>query len=101
MAGLKAGSASSRLKVPAIHDLKGRPKGRPFFFSNSARRDNFNVFRFWSWPMSDKGKKFKQKPLCFVIGPIGKDSSPERKHSDLLLNAVIKQVLQHEDFGYT
>src|SRR5438105_4668276 len=38
--------------------------------------------------------------LCFVIGPIGKDGSPERKHSDLLLNAVIKQVLQKTEFGY-
>ena len=38
--------------------------------------------------------------LCFVVGPIGKDGSPERKHSDLLLNAVIKQVLQQTEFGY-
>ena len=38
--------------------------------------------------------------LCFVIGPIGKDGSPERKHSDLLLNAVIKQVLQKTEFDY-
>jgi hypothetical protein len=29
-------------------------------------------------------------PLCFVIGPIGKEGSPERRYSDLLLNAVIK-----------
>jgi hypothetical protein len=41
-----------------------------------------------------------KKPLCFVIGPIGKELSPERKHSDLLLNAVIKQVLQKDEFGY-
>jgi hypothetical protein len=39
--------------------------------------------------------------LCFVVGPIGKDSSPERKHSDLLLHAVIKEVLQSAEFGYT
>jgi hypothetical protein len=38
--------------------------------------------------------------LCFVVGPIGKDGSPERKHSDMLLNAVIKGVLEQADFGY-
>jgi ribosomal protein L7/L12 len=38
--------------------------------------------------------------LCFVVGPIGKDNSPERKHSDLLLHAVIKQVLEQAEFGY-
>jgi hypothetical protein len=38
--------------------------------------------------------------LCFVIGPIGKDGSLQRKHSDLLLNAVIKEVLHQEEFGY-
>jgi len=39
-------------------------------------------------------------PLCFVIGPIGKEGSPERKHADLLLNSVIKQVLEADGFGY-
>ena len=39
-------------------------------------------------------------PLCFVVGPIGKDGSPERKHADLLLHAVIKEVLEAEEFGY-
>jgi hypothetical protein len=39
-------------------------------------------------------------PLCFVIGPIGRDFSPERKHADLLLYAVIKHVLEAEEFGY-
>jgi hypothetical protein len=38
--------------------------------------------------------------LCFVVGPIGKDGSPERKHADLLLNAVIKHVLEGSEFGY-
>ncbi|MBR1149220.1 ribosomal protein L7/L12 [Bradyrhizobium sp. JYMT SZCCT0428] len=37
---------------------------------------------------------------CFVVGPIGKDGSPERKHADLLLNAVIRHVLENEEFGY-
>src|SRR2546423_4774127 len=44
--------------------------------------------------------KQDKKPLCFVVGPIGKDGSPERKHSDLLLHAVIKQVLEADEFGY-
>jgi ribosomal protein L7/L12 len=39
-------------------------------------------------------------PLCFVVGPIGKDSSPERKHSDLLLNLIIKHVLQRSEFEF-
>src|SRR5688572_11817576 len=38
--------------------------------------------------------------ICFVIGPIGSDGSPERKHSDLLLHAVIKDVLERSEFGY-
>jgi hypothetical protein len=38
--------------------------------------------------------------LCFVIGPIGKDGSVERKHADLLLHVVIKYVLETEEFGY-
>src|SRR2546421_13051783 len=41
------------------------------------------------------------KRLCFVIGPIGKEGTSERKHSDLLLNAIIKDVLQGPDFSYT
>jgi len=40
-------------------------------------------------------------PLCFVVGPIGKQGTAERKHSDLLLNAVIKHVLQEKEFDYT
>jgi hypothetical protein len=39
-------------------------------------------------------------PLCFVIGPIGKDGSPERKHADLLLHAVIREVFEAKEFGY-
>lgn len=49
--------------------------------------------------MMAKGKE-REKPLCFVIGPIGKDGGLERKHADLLLNAVIKEVLQAEEFNY-
>lgn len=40
-------------------------------------------------------------PLCFLIGPIGREFSPERKHADLLLHAVVKHVLEAEEFGYT
>ncbi|MGX7742848.1 hypothetical protein [Rhodopseudomonas parapalustris] len=38
--------------------------------------------------------------LCFVIGPIGKEGTTERKHSDLLLHAVIKHSLQTEELSY-
>jgi hypothetical protein len=44
--------------------------------------------------------KAPKKPLCFVIGPIGRDGSRERKHADLLLHAVIKEVLEAEEFRY-
>jgi hypothetical protein len=33
------------------------------------------------------------KPMCFVIGPIGEDGSEERKHADFMLNGIIKPVL--------
>jgi hypothetical protein len=39
-------------------------------------------------------------PLCFVIGPIGGDGSPERKNADLLLHEIIRSALQGTDFGY-
>lgn len=46
-------------------------------------------------------KKDGSKPaLCFVVGPIGKEGSVERKHADLLLNAVIKHVLEEKEFAY-
>jgi hypothetical protein len=35
-----------------------------------------------------------EPPLCFVIGPIGDTGSATRKHADMLLNAIIKPVLQ-------
>jgi hypothetical protein len=53
--------------------------------------------------MPDDGKPGKgdaKKALCFVIGVIGKDGTAERKHSDLLLNLVIKHVLKQDEFGY-
>ena len=47
-----------------------------------------------------KDKASDKPSLCFVIGPIGKDGSSERKHSDLMLHAVIKHVLQKDEFSY-
>jgi hypothetical protein len=44
--------------------------------------------------------KAEQLPLCFVIGPIGAENSHERKHADLLLNLMIRHVLETEEFGY-
>src|ERR1700733_536693 len=38
-------------------------------------------------------------PLCFVVGPIGDDGSNERKHADLLLHTVVKDVLESEELG--
>jgi len=42
----------------------------------------------------------KPRPLCFVIGPIGKDGTELRKHADLMIHAVIKYVLESAEFGY-
>lgn len=33
---------------------------------------------------------------CFVIGPIGEPGSDQRKHADMLLNAVVREVLEKE-----
>lgn len=38
------------------------------------------------------------KKICFFLSPIGDDDSPERKHSDNVLNNIINPVLQ--EFGY-
>jgi hypothetical protein len=45
-------------------------------------------------------EKPTQPPLCFVIGPIGRDGTSERKHADLLLHSVIRHVLESGDFNY-
>ncbi|MBM7482334.1 hypothetical protein ACVWWI_004355 [Bradyrhizobium sp. USDA 3686] len=45
-------------------------------------------------------EKSKQCPLCFVIGPIGRDGTSERKHADLLLHSVIRHVLESGEFNY-
>jgi len=42
----------------------------------------------------------KKPRRCFVIGPIGKPGSPERKHADMLLNAVIREALEGSDPSY-
>lgn len=36
------------------------------------------------------------KRLCFVIAPIGDDASEERKHSDMMLEALIRRALEDE-----
>lgn len=41
-----------------------------------------------------------RRPLCFVIGPIGKPGTPTRNRSDFLLDGIIRQVLQSDEFGY-
>ncbi len=42
----------------------------------------------------------KEKPLCFVIGPIGAKASPTRMHADWLLKGIIKPTLEDPEFGY-
>ena len=44
--------------------------------------------------------KNSDRPLCFVIGPIGDDGTEVRKHADDLLLDVIKPVLEAREFGY-
>jgi hypothetical protein len=41
-----------------------------------------------------------EKPLCFVIGPIGKAGSADRKHADFLLKGIIRPALSSEEAGY-
>jgi hypothetical protein len=48
----------------------------------------------------DGSAKVPEQKLCFIIGPIGKPGTPERKHADLLLHSVIKHVLEDKEFGY-
>jgi hypothetical protein len=42
----------------------------------------------------------KPAKLCFVIGPIGEEGSPERDAANWLLNRVIKPVLTADPFNY-
>jgi hypothetical protein len=44
--------------------------------------------------------KDRDKPLCFVVGPIGKPGTPTRDRSDFLLNGVIKYELEAAEFGF-
>jgi integrase/recombinase XerD len=44
--------------------------------------------------------KATTESMCFVIGPIGEEGSSDRKHADLLLNSVIKEVLEDTEFRY-
>jgi hypothetical protein len=55
---------------------------------------------FWTVATNKLAGGDSKKPLCFVVGPIGKDGSIERKHSELLLHALIKHVLMADEFGY-
>jgi hypothetical protein len=47
--------------------------------------------------VTDKGKKSWTK-TCFVIAPIGADDSEERKHSDMILEALIRRALETEGY---
>jgi len=38
--------------------------------------------------------------FCFVIGPIGREGTPERKHSDLVLHILVRYVLTNDIFQY-
>ncbi len=41
------------------------------------------------------------KRLCFIIGPIGDEGSPTRKHADFLRHGLIGHVLEAKEFNYT
>jgi hypothetical protein len=45
--------------------------------------------------IADKSKKSWQN-TCFVIAPIGSEDSEERKHSDMVLEALIRRALEQE-----
>lgn len=42
----------------------------------------------------------KPKPLCFVIGPIGSEGTEVRKLADFLLGALVRPVLEGDEFNY-
>jgi hypothetical protein len=42
----------------------------------------------------------EKRRRCFVIGPIGKEGSIERKHADMLLYAVVREALKDCDPPY-
>ena len=44
-----------------------------------------------------KAEEKAEKPLCFVIGPIGKDGSEERKQANFFLKGIIRRVLQADE----
>src|SRR4051794_19221992 len=48
----------------------------------------------------EEGQVPTDSKTCFVIGPIGSVGSDPRKHADLLLNLIIKEVLESAEFGY-
>jgi hypothetical protein len=43
--------------------------------------------------MQEGEEKKARQPVCFVIGPIGKDGTAVRKHSDLLFHALVEPVV--------
>jgi hypothetical protein len=47
--------------------------------------------------VSDRGKKSWDK-TCFVIAPIGTEGSDDRKHSDMVLEALIRRALENEGY---
>jgi hypothetical protein len=49
----------------------------------------------------DSVEKIEKRKLCFVVGPIGEELTSQRKHSDLLLHALIKYVLEQPEFDYS
>jgi hypothetical protein len=50
--------------------------------------------------MSTTATTDPEKPLCFVIGPIGGDGTDVRKHADWLLLGLVKHVLEADEFRY-
>lgn len=49
--------------------------------------------------MAQENEVGKRK-LCFVVGPIGSSGSEVRKHSDMVLHAIIKDVIDDLNLNY-
>ena len=49
---------------------------------------------------TDEKKQKNPKKECFVIGPIGGAGSQERRHADMLLNAVIREAFSEAPYKY-
>lgn len=87
--GLLRTVAGAERIVPIEQALEETPASRP-----AATSPDVSV-QVGIQKVADKSKK-SWKNTCFVIAPIGSVESEERKHSDMVLEALIRRALEKE-----